>query len=120
MASGEAPTFPVLLDSTRQMKWQRSLIPMESADFDGDPADSRGWLAKDGYRVIDRGRRVFSAAYDGSSYAFDRTGSVTDEEVREMMTRNLKSLRRSDHDYIERANLLHAQDLFDFTFRTAN
>src|SRR5437773_2051725 len=111
------PTFPVLLQCIPQPKWQQSLIPIESPNFDDEPGDPPGWMAADGYRVIDRDRRTFSATFDGQNFAFVPTGSVTDEELRELMSQNLRSLRRSSRDYLERAHSLHGQDLFDHTFR---
>ena len=116
---GHTPTFPVLLQCIPQPEWQRSLIPIESPNFEDEPGDPPGWVASGGYRMIDRDGRTFSATFDGQNYEFAATGSVTDEELRELMSQNLRSLRRSSHEYLECARSLHGQDLFDYTFRTA-
>ncbi|MBC7783901.1 MAG: hypothetical protein H7144_08670 [Burkholderiales bacterium] len=118
MSLSDTPTFPVLLQCIPQTKWQRSLIPAASNDFHNDLDDPPGWRAIDGYRIIDRERRIFSAEFDGSSYSFSSDGSVTDDELRELMVRNLHALGRSKADYVERAKSLHGQDLFDYTFQT--
>jgi hypothetical protein len=119
MTWAEAPTFPVLLQSAPETKWQRSLIPIRSSTFDDVPGDSPGWVANGGYRIIDRDRRVFTAAYDGATYAFAANGTMTDEELRELMFRNFRSLGRSSRKYVERASSLRGHELFDFTFQTA-
>jgi hypothetical protein len=119
MALGEAPTFPVLLQCIPQPTSQRSLIPIESSNFDDVPGDPPGWVANDGYRIIDRDHRVFSAVFDGAAYSFAANGTVRDDELRELMMRNFRSLGRSSCDYMERAKSLHGQELFDYTFQTA-
>jgi hypothetical protein len=116
----ESPVFPVLLQGV-PLRGQRSLIPLETLDEaeDRESGDPQGWLADDGYRIIYCERSVFYASFSGESYEFRRTDEhVSDDELRELMRDNIKSLGRRDK-YSNEAQNLEGDALFGFTFQHA-
>ena len=120
MATATEPRFPVLLQLVPQPRWQRSLIPMESLSAIEESGDPPGWIAEDGYRVIDSDGNVFNAAYQDEKYSFTASGqSVSDADLRALMLSNLKSLRHPTSEYRSRSQELTGAELYTFTLRWA-
>lgn len=127
---GEKPEFPAFVHYVSNSKWQRTLIPIQQeADFHepghepecGGPAE---WLAED-CKIIDGNRCVFTVSLGTDPYESDpnkyvRTDEViSDAQLREMMVRNIRSLRKNPEEYAASSEKLSGRELFDFTFAYA-
>ncbi len=108
-----SPRFPALLFNERATHWQRSLIPVPELRALSGHGDPQGWAASPMYHLVDSDRRVFSISYAENQYSLsDTSDRLSDSQLINLMTGNLRALRKSPDEFLETAGSATGDKLF--------